>query len=139
MSGLPLMGGCQCGRVRYACSHAPLQLYVCHCTECRRQSASAFGISVQVPAAAFAVVQGEPKRWSRPTASGHILDCWFCPDCGARLWHQPQGATDTLNIKGGSLDVAVDRAGAIHIWTASRLPGAVIPAGARQYPGEPPA
>ena len=46
-------GGCQCGAVRYQLSAEPVALYVCHCRECRRQSASAFGISVRIrPAAA---------------------------------------------------------------------------------------
>ena len=133
-----LQGGCQCGGVRYECGSAPLAVFVCHCTECRRQSSSAFGISVQVPQAAFRVTQGAPKLWSRPTETGHVLDCRFCPDCGARLWHQRRGALDTLNIKGGSLDAPIDLTGATHIWTRSRLPGVAIPEDARQFAKEPP-
>lgn len=133
----PASGGCQCGAVRYACGAKPRAVFVCHCTECRKQSSSAFGISVQVSQAAFHVVQGEPVAWSRPTATGHTLDCWFCPRCGSRLWHQRRGGTETLNLKGGSLDDPVDLGGAIHIWTRSRLPGVVVPANARQFPGEP--
>lgn len=137
MTGAVQHGGCQCAAVRYQLSTAPLRTYVCHCTECRGQSSSAFGISVQVPQAAFRLVRGIPKLWSRPTASGHTLDCWFCPDCGSRLWHQRRGATETLNIKGGSLDAAVDLRGAIHIWTSSKLPGVVIPEDSPQFPREP--
>ena len=57
----PLCGGCQCGAIRYELSHGPLQLYVCHCTECRKQSASAFGISFIVPQTALRLTQGEPR------------------------------------------------------------------------------
>ena len=137
MTDALLAGSCQCGAVRYEATQAPLALYVCHCTECRRQSSSAFGISVTVPQAAFRIVQGEPQRWSRPTDTGHTLDCWFCPDCGTRLWHQRRGATGTLNIKGGSLDQAVDLRGATHIWIASKLPGVIIPQDAPRFPHEP--
>ena len=133
-----LEGGCQRGAVRYACGAPPLQVYVCHCTECRRQSSSAFGISVQVPAAAFSLVRGEPRLWSRPTARGGWLDCWFCPACGSRLWHRGRGDTATLNLKGGSLDRPPDLSSAMHIWTASRMPGVEIPAGVACHPGEPP-
>ena len=35
----PLTGGCQCGAVRYAVSSDPVALYICHCRECRKQSA----------------------------------------------------------------------------------------------------
>jgi hypothetical protein len=133
----PLCGGCQCGAIRYELSHGPLQLYVCHCTECRKQSASAFGISFIVPQAALRLTQGEPRFWSRPTDTGNTLDCAFCGDCGTRLWHQRRGSTDTLSIKGGSLDNPPDLRQATHIWTSRMLPGIVLPQGVVRFPGEP--
>ncbi|MBI3245138.1 MAG: type II toxin-antitoxin system HicA family toxin [Deltaproteobacteria bacterium] len=39
---LPLTGGCQCGNVRYQICESPITLYVCHCTECQRQSSAGF-------------------------------------------------------------------------------------------------
>jgi hypothetical protein len=89
-----LTGGCQCGAVRYAISAEPLAVYVCHCRECQKQSASAFGISVLVPRDAFRVERGEVRIWSRPTDSGRTLDCMFCAECGSRVWHaSPRSAT----------------------------------------------
>lgn len=130
-------GGCQCGSVRYAVQNEPLVLYVCHCTECRKQSASAFGISFAVPRASLRLLQGTPRSWSRLTASGHALECAFCPRCGSRLWHQSSGHPATLNIKAGSLDEPVDLGLAVHLWTGSKLPGVIISADARSFPGEP--
>lgn len=132
-----LTGGCQCGAVRYGLSAEPLQIYVCHCRECQRQSASAFGISVIAPRAAFTVTQGEAQRWSRPTDSGRTLHCHFCARCGSRVWHESAG-NDTVSIKGGTLDAPVDLTNAIHIWASRKLPGVIIPAHAQQYPEEPP-
>ena len=51
-------GGCQCGALRYESAGEPIALYVCHCRECQKQSASAFGISVIVPVDAFDLKQG---------------------------------------------------------------------------------
>jgi hypothetical protein len=130
-------GSCQCGQVRFLAPRQPLALYVCHCTECRKQSASAFGISFKVPRRELTLLQGRTASWTRDTASGHRLECVFCVECGSRLWHQSSGSPDTLNIKGGALDEPVDLGSAIHIWTASQLPGVVIPAGALTFPGEP--
>jgi len=130
-------GGCQCGAIRYTLSTRPLEIYVCHCRECQKQSSSAFGISVIVPQAALRLVQGTPRSWTRPTDSGNELECFYCPDCGSRLWHQQRGATDTLSIKGGSLDQRVDLRQAAHIWTSRKLPGVEIPAGVAQFPEEP--
>ena len=130
-----LAGGCQCGAVRYAVAEPPRALYVCHCRECRKQSASAFGISLVVPRAGFRVTRGEPRRWARPTDSGRTLNCFFCPDCGSRLWHESPGE-ETVSVKGGSLDEGVDLGPAIHVWTARKLAGVIIPDQAPQFPGE---
>lgn len=132
-----LLGGCQCGLIRYELSDGPLELYACHCRECRKQSASAFGISFIVPLNALRVTQGQPKLWSRATDTGHTLDCAFCPECGSRLWHQRRGTADILSIKGGSLDEPVDLSQAIHIWTSRMLPGIILPEGSASFPGEP--
>lgn len=130
-------GGCQCGAVRYEVDGPTLRLVVCHCNECRKQSASAFGISVFVPRAAVSVTRGTPKFWSRPTDSGHVLDCAFCPDCGSRLWHQRRDPVGHLSVKAGSLDHPVDISQAMHIWTSRKLPGVVLPPGAVCFPQQP--
>jgi hypothetical protein len=132
-----LAGGCQCGAVRYEIIGEPVSLYVCHCRECQKQSSSAFGISVIVKRSDFRVTRGEVKLWSRATDSGGTLACAFCPTCGSRLWHEAIGATDTVSVKGGSMDEPPDLQSACHIWTARKLPGVVIPEAARQFPGEP--
>jgi hypothetical protein len=129
-------GGCQCGAIRYEVGAAPLAVYCCHCRECRKQSASAFGISVIVPRAGFRLVSGSPKRWSRPTDSGRTLDCLFCPECGSRLWHERPGA-DAISVKGGSLDEPPDLTSAFHIWTVRMVPGVIIREGAVRFEREP--
>ena len=129
-------GGCQCGAVRYAVSADPLEVYVCHCRECQKQSASAFGISVIVPAAAFELKQGRLRAWSRPTDSGSTLVCSFCEICGTRI-HHTDGRETNISVKGGSLDEPVDLSAAVHIWTKRKLRGVVIPEHATQFPEEP--
>ena len=132
-----LTGGCQCGEVRYEIAGAPREVYVCHCLECRKQSASAFGISVMVLGADVRLVKGKLKSWSRATDSGNVLTCFFCPTCGSRVWHGDRHAESEISIKGGSLDEPVDLTDAIHIWADRKLPGIVIPEHARMYDGEP--
>lgn len=132
-----LTGGCQCGALRYVLTASPVRVYVCHCRECQRQSASAFGISVIASRAAFTVTQGRVRRWSRPTDSGTTLHCRFCLVCGSRVWHDSDPG-DTISIKGGTFDVPIELTDGVHIWTARRVPGVVIPEHVRQFPGEPP-
>ena len=76
-------GGCQCGYIRYRIDPARiLTLYCCHCTECQRQSSSAFGMSMKLPRAAFELMSGELARWQRVADSGDLNRASFCPRCG---------------------------------------------------------
>lgn len=129
-------GRCQCGAAAYSISAEPLAIYVCHCRECQKQSASAFGISVSVARTHFHLERGDIRTWSRPTDSGRTLHCHFCARCGSRLWHDsPDGAE--ISVKGGSLDRPVDLRTAIHIWVSRKLPGVLIPEGAVRFAEEP--
>lgn len=112
-------GGCQCGAVRYTIKGDPIA-YCCHCTECRKQSASAFGMSIPVFETAFSI-QGKLSCWSRPTDSGSITDCYFCPECGSRLYHSGRNRDGMVTVKYGSLDDPVGISVVAHIWVASKL------------------
>ena len=137
-SGEALTGGCQCGEIRYEVRGKPVDLYVCHCGECRKQSSSAFGISLIVRAADFVLLSGSLKVWRRAAAVAGSLDCAFCPTCGSRVMHGNTETDDVVSIKGGSLDSPPDLSNAKHIWISSKLPGVVIPDHVEAYPEEPP-
>ena len=124
-----MTGGCQCGAICYEVSGRPIKLYVCHCRECRKQTASAFGISAIVRREDFHLTQGAPKSWVRVADSGRRLRLMFCPDCGTRVWHDREGVDwPTVSIEGGSLDQPLGfSAPAVHVWTSRKLPGVVIP------------
>ena len=130
-------GGCQCGAVRYVVEGQPIEIYVCHCNECRAQSASAFGISVIVPNDKLHLTQGNLSKWSRPTDSGGTLDCFFCPQCGTRVWHGNPVTDLRISVKGGSLDQPPDISEVPHIWVFQKLDGVLIPQGVPTWPGEP--
>ena len=116
---LPLTGGCQCGAVRYELSGKPIVFYICHCSECQKQSSSAFGESVRVNVADLKI-EGKVKTYERNSASGNILSCDFCPNCGTRLFHRRKSYATTLNIKGGSFNNTSWLKPAGHIWTRSK-------------------
>src|SRR5690606_22337739 len=83
MPALPLTGGCQCGAVRYRITGAPIVFYFCHCTQCQRQSSSAFAESLRIRASDLET-EGElaEVRWT--VSSGAVRRGRFCPSCGVR-------------------------------------------------------
>ena len=135
---LPLSGGCQCGGVRYEITAKPLTVYVCHCTECQRQSGSAFALSLAVARDALAVVKGAPAKWRRVVASERVIWCFFCSDCGARLFHNPEHNPKATIVKPGTLDDTTWLKPMGHIWTRSAQPWVRIPPDMVNYEAQPP-
>ena len=134
---LPLSGGCACGAIRYEVTTLPLMLYVCHCTECRRQSTAAFGMSMPVAKDGFRVTQGDPAFWERTADSGRTVKAAFCRACGMRVFHLPMRNQGIVNVKPGTLDDTTWIVPAAHLWTRSRQPWVVIPDGVLQFEGQP--
>ncbi|MCK0128139.1 GFA family protein [Erythrobacter sp. F6033] len=129
-------GGCQCGAVRYRIRAERLACYACHCRECQKQSASAFGISVPVAQDNF-TLEGEVLMWRRPTDSGSFTNCYFCAECGTRIYHAGESRPSKVTIKGGSLDNASELAPVAHIWTISKQAWVVLPEGIPQWDKQP--
>ena len=130
---VPFEGGCQCGDVRYRCDAAPFVAYTCHCRDCRRLTASAFALCLQVPTEALTVVRGRPSRGVRIADSGNRLETAFCPACGSALFVAPDARPRIRTIYGGTLDRAEDAPVSAHIWTSRRLPWVVLPAAHRRF------
>ena len=115
----PVAGGCQCGKVRYTLKAPPLTLYCCHCTECQRQSASAFGMSMRVRLADIEVT-GHVARYVRPADRGSPFLGDFCPACGVRLIHRRDAYGQEVSLKAGTLDDTFWLVPAGHIWARSK-------------------
>ncbi len=117
-------GGCQCGEIRYRLRAEPLMLYACHCTDCQKQSASAFGLSLIVATGDVEFTRGRERlrRWETQGEDGTPKPCFFCPNCGTRLFHGDLDKDRQVSIKGGSLDRTDDLEPIAHIWLRSAQP-----------------
>ena len=121
---LPIDGGCQCGHVRYQVVEKPLGLIVCHCTECQRQSGSAFGMSLAARSSALRLRSGALKKFEVKCDSGRMKSCFFCPDCGTRIYHQTENG---ISVKAGTLDDRSWLKPDAHYWTKRKQSWVVIP------------
>ncbi|KAK7990610.1 hypothetical protein PG990_014890 [Apiospora arundinis] len=142
----PLTVRCQCGAVSFPTPSAQrIALFHCHCTECQKQSGSAYGTSAIYPAAGLFPLSAELESrlgcYTRPTerSAGGTMRCWFCRACGSRLFHRivaPDGTPrGTVSIKGGCVE-GLDWAGGKHIYMRSAVVD--VPAGAERYDTLPP-
>jgi hypothetical protein len=131
-------GSCACGAVRFTTpTSKPSALFFCHCTDCRKQSASAFGTTASFP---FFSVADDPSvsHYVQQADSGRKKRCYFCNKCGSRIIHArivEGGEPETVSVKGGLLE-GLDWSGGTHIFCRSAV--VPIPEGMERYDGEPP-
>ena len=68
------VGGCQCGAVRYEVEGDSLRVGLCHCTDCRKTSGSAFTLFAIWPRSAFSctghIATYKGDRFARPADRG---------------------------------------------------------------------
>jgi hypothetical protein len=134
---LPLTGGCQCGALRFEIGAEPLSVYVCHCTECQRQSASAFSMSVMVPRDSLVYTKGKPRRFERTADSGRVIASDMCETCGVRPVNHPLANDKVSILKPGTLDDTSWLHPVGHIWTKSAQPWVPIPVDSVIHEGHP--
>ena len=130
-------GGCQCGALRYRVEGEPVGVGICHCTQCQKQSGSAFGMSCIVQKEAFRLLSGSPKTFTRTSDSGRPVVCAFCPDCGTRIYHETRWLDGVLNIKPGTFDDTSFLRPQPQIWTAKKQGWVELPSDIRSFEGQP--
>jgi hypothetical protein len=100
-----LDGHCLCGNVRYRCDGEPMVTLLCHCTDCQRQTGTAFSIVVGVDREALEI---EGDSLSSFTTIGEDTKepvvRQFCSSCGSPIVSLPEATPDLAFIKAGTLD-----------------------------------
>lgn len=131
-------GQCQCGQLKYRVVGDSLTLFACHCSECQRQSSSAFGMALWVATSSVEILSGEPRTWVRKTLNGKTMSCQFCPVCGSRIFHHIEDRDDILSIKPGTLNDTSWLRPVGHIWSRSAQDWLNVSGECLAYPANPP-
>jgi hypothetical protein len=99
---LPLIGGCNCGAIRFKVTAPLLGADYCHCTRCQRRTGTAASANAQPPPGSFQIVTGEDRlRAWRPDDG---FEKWFCGDCGSSLFSRHPTDPDRVGIRLGAFD-----------------------------------
>lgn len=129
-------GGCQCGAISYQFEGPVPAAYACHCGECKKQSASAFSMSVPMQYARLQV-QGTPSSFASTAFSGRTKYNYFCGNCGTRLWHSGSNPPDAMTLKVGTLDDPSGIAPLGHLWVSKKQPGIELDPASDQHLTQP--
>jgi hypothetical protein len=116
-----IKGACLCGRVQVWVEGDPTRVGICHCTDCRQESGSAFTFFAVWPIARF------DSEGETATCAGRS----FCPACGARLYAL---SASEAEVKLGILEIApTPFVPTYELWVKRREPWLPPLRGARQY------
>ncbi|HET7260570.1 MAG TPA: GFA family protein [Casimicrobiaceae bacterium] len=135
MADFPIDGGCDCRAVRYRIESAPLFVHCCHCRWCQRESGSAFALNAMIESDRVTDLGKAPELVDTPSASGAGQIIARCPTCRVALWSHYAGAGSRVKfVRVGTLDDPDLLPPDIHIFTSSKQPWVVLPAGTPAVP-----
>ena len=120
----PMTGRCLCGRVRFRVTEDPIAFYACHCTDCRRECGTAYGLTMLFRRSAVEHVGGEVRSIGVRVESGRIRHATLCTECLVRVWSESAATSQVLGVRFGALDDASDYTPFGNMWLASACPWA---------------
>jgi hypothetical protein len=131
----PLPGHCTCRSVRYRMNAPPLFVHCCHCSWCQRETGSAFVLNAMVEAEHVELMEGAPLVVDTPSNSGRGQKITRCPQCYVALWSNYAGGGDAIRfVRVGTLEEPARLRPDIHIFTSTKQPWVILPAGVRAVP-----
>jgi hypothetical protein len=124
-------GSCFCGAVKYRLTAAPMFVNCCHCTECRRQTGSAFAINAVIETDRIELLEGSlaPVAVLVPSESGRPHDIYRCPQCQSALWSDYGRRPAIRFLRVATLDDPSAFPPMAHIFTRSKIDWVVLPPG----------
>ena len=133
MPAYQITGSCFCGFVRYRLETPPLFVHCCHCTDCQKQTGSAFAINALIERDRITLLAGDPEPVTMNTDSGHPHDIYRCPHCQSALWSDYGRRRVMAFLRVATLDEPSALPPDVHIYTRSKLDWVVLPEGARAF------
>ncbi len=121
-------GRCNCGAVRLSLDGEAMEVGLCHCRTCQRETGGPYMAYAVFPLAGLQV-EGEVRSWIDTTDHRH-----FCPTCGTPLFATMDG-DDAVEMRLGCLEETSDLTPTFEIWVGRRLAWVAPIAGAEQHEG----
>jgi len=111
--------------VTYSVDAEPVWQGVCHCSNCQRQTASAFSPIVGVPSKSL-TVEGTTLASFKTPSEGYesTTERRFCSACGSPIFSTIESMPGVAFLKAGTLDDASWFEPTAEIWTRSAQPWA---------------
>ena len=112
-----IKGSCLCGRINYEYSGELGPVTMCHCSQCRKSSGTAFATNSQADKSHFNIVAGKDYIKEYESSPGKFRA--FCSNCGSPVYSRRESVPDKLRIRLGTLDTKIDEKPSFHIFVST--------------------
>ena len=129
-------GKCLCGGVSYRVTGKLGPVALCHCSQCRKASGSAFACNASVRSKYLHMESGRELIREFESSPGKLRA--FCSRCGSPVYSRVRSDPDTLRLRLGLLDGDPGRRPVAHVWVSSRAPWFEITDALPQFESAPP-
>jgi hypothetical protein len=114
-------GHCHCGLIAFEAEIDPNALTICHCTDCRHLSGTAFRTTIPATAENFKLLSGSPKTYVKTAESGNKRVQAFCGNCGTSIYACSLDNPQSYSIRAGTVTQLEALAPNKQIWRRSAL------------------
>ncbi|KAF2674350.1 DUF636 domain protein [Microthyrium microscopicum] len=130
-------GSCACGDIKISYEGEPAGSALCHCTDCRKITGSAFSSNYVIPDDKFKLESGKPHEWAKTADSGNTMTSFLCSNCGSTMWRSSTKAPGVKFVKVGVLegDKLVKQKWDNELYVPRRVPWVPEQKGATQIEG----
>ena len=124
-------GGCTCRHVRYRMTSRPLFVHCCHCRWCQRETGAAFALNAMIEADRVELLERRARAGRHAVGQRQGPEDLALPDVPRRAVEQLRAAPATRCASCASARSTSPTAMPpdIHIFTSSKQPWVVLPAG----------
>jgi hypothetical protein len=123
---------CSCGQLSLEVEGEPVLNALCHCSDCRRRTGSAFGWQAYFLEAQVGEPAGEARPRSVPVSEPQTRH--FCPHCGTTVWWTSGTAPGLVGVAGGTFESGVLAEPIATYGDNNRCAWLDLPAGWVRYP-----
>ena len=99
-------GGCLCGAITYEVVSDPINMWNCHCDDCRKATGASFATNVFVRSEDLTVTKGTPSSYQHTADSGNTMIKEFCPGCGSQIFNRNSARPEIRVVRVGSIEDA---------------------------------
>lgn len=127
-----IQGSCLCGGVRYEYDGEIEEISMCHCSQCRKVTGSAFLPVSRIDAAKFRITAGAELLKEYRSIPTKVRA--FCGNCGSPIYSALDNQPEFKRLRVGTVETPFACANAYHIFADSKASWYDITDTHPQYP-----